>query len=114
MFRSLFSVAAIFACLAAALPASAATMTPSEVVAKAASLDGATVTVSGKVEKFQRTSTLMGTISAFQLCDSVCVVVIDQKNRSQQNGQTATVTGSFHVQYKGPRRSFKNVVMISK
>jgi hypothetical protein len=100
--------------VAIAVPALAATMVPSDVVAKAASLDGTTVTVSGKVAKFQRSTTLMGTVSAFQLCDSKCIVVIDQKNETQVDGKATTVTGTFHVQYKGPRRSFKNVVMISK
>lgn len=114
MFRSVFSFGMITACVVTALPALAATMTPSQVVAKAASLDGTTVTVSGKVAKFQRQSTLMGTVSAYQLCDSACVVVIDQRNGTQSNGQTATVSGTFHTQYKAPRRSFKNVVMISK
>ena len=114
MFRSLrvFLIAASFA--ATALPAFAATMTPSQVVASASSLDGKSVTVSGKVAQFQRSRTLMGTVSAYQLCDSKCIVVIDQQNGTQVNGQTATATGTFHIQYKGPRRSFKNVVMISK
>ncbi|MBV9402631.1 MAG: hypothetical protein JO018_02770 [Candidatus Eremiobacteraeota bacterium] len=110
----MFSFGMIAACVVTALPAFAATMTPSQIVAKAASLDGTTLTVSGKVAKFQRQSTLMGTVSAYQLCDSTCVVVIDQKNGTQTNAQTATVNGTFHTQYKAPRRSFKNVVMISK
>jgi len=114
MSRSLCSIGIMVAFVAVALPAVAATMTPSQVVAKAASLDGTSVTVSGKVAQFQRSKTLMGTVSAFQLCDSACVVVIDQKNETQVNGQTTTVTGTFHTQYKAPRRSFKNVVMISK
>ena len=100
--------------VAYAAPAVASRITPSQVAANASSLDGTTVTVSGQVAKFQRSTTLMGTISGYQLCDSKCVVVIDQKNETQQDGQTATVTGTFHIQYKGPRRSFKNVVVIAK
>jgi len=114
MSRSLFFFGTTIIFLGVAAPAVAGTMTPTQVVAKAVSLDGTTVTVAGKVERFQRSSTLMGTVSAYQLCDSTCIVVIDQKNGNQVNGQSATVTGTFHVQYKGPRRSFKNVVMILK
>jgi len=114
MSRSVQAIGIVGAFAVMAAPALAATMTPSDVVEKAASLDGTTVTVAGKVEKFQRNTTLMGTVSGFQLCDSKCVVVIDQKNETQQNGDRATVTGTFHVQYKAPRRSYSNVVMISK
>ena len=114
MFRSLFSIGITVAFVAIGAPAVASTMTPSQVAANASSLDGKTVAVSGKVAKFQRSSTLIGTFSAYQLCDSKCVIVIDQKNGTKVNGQIATATGTFHVQYNAPRRSFKNVVMISK
>ena len=113
MFRSLRALLTVGIFVIMAAPALAATMTPSDVIAKAASLDGTTVTVSGKVAKFQHSSTLIGTISAYQLCDTKCIVVIDQKNGAQVNGQSARATGTFHAQYKGPR-PFKNVVMISK
>jgi hypothetical protein len=112
MSRSLAFSSLIAVTLAAALPAFAATLSPSAIIANPSSFDGTTVTVAGTVAQFQRTHTLMGTVSAYQLCDTKCIVVIDQKNGTQQDGAKATVSGTFHVQYKGPRRTFKNVVML--
>lgn len=112
MLRS--SVAAALALwAAAAVPAFAAGQSPSSIVADPASFEGKTVTVSGKVAHFQNTKTPMGTVAAFQLCDSKCVVVIDETNASKYaDGDTGTATGTFHQKFKGRMRSFDNVVLI--
>lgn len=92
----------------------AAALAPSTIAANPSSYDGKTVTVSGKVANFQTSSTMMGTVAGFQLCDSKCIVVIDQKNQSRSNGSSATVTGTFHVTFKGPRKTFHNAVVIGR
>lgn len=104
------------AVLIAALPAAAlaAALSPSTLLANASSYDGKSVTVSGTVSHFQTSNTMMGAVAGFQLCDTKCVVVIDQKNQSRSNGSTATVTGTFHVTFKGPKKTFQNAVVIGR
>lgn len=104
----------IIAALAAAIPsvALAAALAPSAIVASPSSYDGKTVTVTGKVAHFQTSRTPMGTVAGFQLCDSKCVVVIDKTNQSHSDGADATVTGTFHSTFKGPRKTFTNAVVI--
>lgn len=94
--------------------AMAAALAPSAIVASPSTYDGKSVTVSGKVSNFQTSQTLMGTVAGYQLCDSKCVVVIDETSKAQTNGSTATVTGTFHATFKGPRKTFTNAVVISK
>ncbi|HEY6326285.1 MAG TPA: hypothetical protein VIW73_07230 [Candidatus Cybelea sp.] len=98
----------------APIAAAAAGLSPSALIAGASSYDGKSVTVTGKVSNFQTSSTMMGTVAGFQLCDSKCIVVIDQSNHARSNGSTATVTGTFHVTFKGPRKTFNNAVVIGK
>jgi hypothetical protein len=97
---------------AAILPAAAADLTPSAILANPSSFDGKSVSVAGSVAKYQTSKTLMGTVAAFQLCDAKCVVVIDETNTAHKDGDTITVAGTFQTAFKGPRRSFKNVVLI--
>jgi hypothetical protein len=101
---------AIFAFLPAI--ALAAALAPSTIVASPSTYDGKTVTVTGKVSNFQTSKTMMGTVAGFQLCDSKCVVVIDKTNQSRTNGSSATVTGTFHVSFSGPKKTFKNAVVV--
>ena len=105
----------IFALLFSAVPALAlaATLAPSALVADPASYDGKAVTVAGTVSNFQTSNTMAGKVAGFQLCDSKCIVVIDKTNQAHSNGSTATVTGTFHVSFSGPRKTFKNAVVIS-
>ncbi len=111
---SRFSATAALALFAiAAAPALAADQAPSSIVANPASFEGKTVTVSGKVAHFQNQKTPMGTVAAFQLCDSKCVLVIDETNAAKySDGDTGTATGTFHQKFKGRMRSFDNVVLI--
>jgi hypothetical protein len=96
----------------APIAVAAAALAPSTIVASPSAYDGKSVTVTGKVSNFQTSSTPMGAVAGFQLCDSKCVVVIDKTNHSQSNGATATVTGTFHATFKGPRKTFTNAVVI--
>jgi hypothetical protein len=96
-----------------AIAAAAGALAPSAIVANAAMYDGKSVIVAGKVSNFQTSSTPMGQVAGFQLCDSKCVVVIDKTNRSYANGAMATVTGTFHVTFKGPRKTFNNAIVLS-
>jgi hypothetical protein len=90
----------------------AGAIAPSAILANPSSYDGKTVTVTGTVQHFQTSSTPMGTVAGFQLCDSKCVVVIDKTNTSHSNGASATVTGTFHVTFKGPRKTFNNAIVV--
>ncbi|HKU81182.1 MAG TPA: hypothetical protein VJP76_03350 [Candidatus Tumulicola sp.] len=105
---------AIAAVLAAALPAAAlaAALAPSAIVASPSTYDGQSVTVTGTVSNFQTSHTPMGTVAGFQLCDAKCVVVIDKTNQSRTDGSSATVTGTFHATFKGPRKTFTNAVVV--
>jgi hypothetical protein len=96
-----------------ALAAAAGALAPSAIVANPSMYDGKSVTVTGKVANFQMQSTMMGQVAGFQLCDTKCVVVIDKTHQTRSNGATATVTGTFHVTFKGPRKTFNNAVVIS-
>jgi hypothetical protein len=111
MARLLFLSVAL-AVAVTATGAIAKTLTPSTIVADPASYDGKAVTVSGTVAHFQTSKTLLGTVAGFQLCDSACIVVIDEKNSTHQNGDKVTVSGTFHVTFKGQRRMFSNAVVI--
>ena len=107
-----FVGALVVALGATALAASAAALAPSTILANASSYDGKAVTVAGKVSHYQHSSTLMGTVAGFQLCDTKCIVVIDEKNTTHADGDTVTVSGTFHVTFKGPKRSFDNAVVV--
>jgi hypothetical protein len=103
---------AVALALAPAFAAAAGALAPSAIVANPAAYDGKSVTVTGKVQSYQVTSSPMGKAAGFQLCDSKCVVVIDKTAQARSNGATATVTGMFHTTFKGPRRTFTNAVVI--
>jgi hypothetical protein len=98
--------------VAPSVVAAAGALAPSAIVADPSMYDGKSVTVTGKVSNFQVSSTPMGQVAGFQLCDSKCVVVIDKTNHSLSNGAMATVTGTFHTTFKGPRKTFTNAVVI--
>ncbi len=108
---SIFAACSLLAVLTA--PANAAELTPSSLLANPSSFEGQTVTVTGKVAHFQTSKTPMGTVAAFQVCDKKCVVTIDETNASKySDGDTATVTGTFHEKFQARKRSFDNVVLI--
>jgi hypothetical protein len=87
-------------------------LTPSTVAGNPSAYDGKSVTVTGKVAQYQVSSTPMGKAAGFQLCDSKCIVVVDRTAQSRTDGQTATVTGTFHTTFKGPRRTFNNAIVV--
>lgn len=102
----------LFVFFALSLPALAETVTPSALLANPASYEGKAVTVSGTVSHYQQTKSMFKTVAGFQICDTKCVVVIDETNTSHQDGEKATISGTFQQSFKGPKRSFKNVVLI--
>jgi hypothetical protein len=40
--------------------------------------------------------------------------VIDKTEASRSNGATATVSGTFHTTFKGPRKTFTNAVLVGR
>ena len=101
----------MIALVLSALLAQAATA-PSAIVANPASYEGKTVTVTGTISNLQVNKTMFRKVTGFQLCDTKCVVVIDQTNAAHHNGEQATVSGTFQSSFKGPKRSFKNAVVV--
>jgi hypothetical protein len=97
-----------------ALALAAAALAPSAIVASPSTYDGKSVIVAGKVAGVQTSQTAMGQVTGFQLCDSKCVVVIDESNHARSNGASATVTGTFHATFKGPRKTFTNAIVIPR
>lgn len=98
--------------LLTAASSAAQTLAPSTILANTAAYEGKAVTVTGTVGHLQKNRTMFRTVTGFQLCDTKCVVVIDEKNAPYTNGQKATVSGTFQSTFKGPKRSFDNVVLI--
>lgn len=106
-------VAAVCAVGSFVPPAGAADeIAPSVIVASPADYEGKPVSVSGTVAKYQTNKTLMGSVAAYQLCDTKCIVVIDETNTSHKDGDKVTASGTFQSTFKGPKRSFTNVVVI--
>jgi hypothetical protein len=89
-----------------------AALAPSAILGNAGSYEGKAVTVSGTVSHLQVSKTMFKTVTGFQLCDTKCIVVIDETNASHHDGEKATVSGTFQSSFKGPKRSFKNVVLV--
>ena len=97
-----------------ALPiaAVAATLAPSVIVATPSSYDGHTLTVTGTVSEFKTKDTAMGDFTKFSLCDSKCILVVDKTSQPHADSTSATVTGTFHESYKGPKKQWTNVLTI--
>jgi hypothetical protein len=97
---------------AAAVLVAQAAVAPSAILANPTVYDGKAVTVAGTVSHVQTSKSMFRTVTGFQLCDTQCVVVIDETNASRKNGDKATVSGTFQSTFKGPKRTFKNVVVV--
>jgi hypothetical protein len=97
-----------------AVAVAAGALAPSAIVASPSTYDGKSVTVTGTVSHFQVANTAMGKVAGFELCDSKCVTVIDKTDTSRSNGATATVSGTFHTTFKGPRKTFTNAVVVGR
>lgn len=91
-----------------------AALAPSAILANPSVYDGKEVTVAGTVSHVQSSKSMMGSVTGFQLCDTKCVVVIDRTNTARTNGEKATVSGTFQSSFKGPKRTFNNVVVVVK
>ncbi len=99
----------------AAVPAAvlvAAVLTPSQILSNPSSYEGKSVTVSGTISHLQVSKTMFRKVTGYQLCDTKCVVVIDEKNADHHDGEQATISGTFQQSFKGPKRSFDNVILI--
>jgi len=85
------------------------------ILADTSSYDGKPVTVTGKVANFESKKMGSYTVNSFQLCDTQCILVIDQTGAAEySDGDQATAAGIFHATMKGPRLTFNNVVIITK
>jgi hypothetical protein len=92
-------ISRIAACVLATGIASAATiLAPSGVLAHPAKFDRKSVTVLGIVQNVAVRPAGAGTVlTSFQVCDSMCVNVLQAGPSTVANGQNATVSGTFYT-----------------
>jgi hypothetical protein len=111
------SVALLPAALGAASPSPSPTpvpMTPTAILAAAATLDGKPVTATGKIQDYQVHRTfIMGTFTGFALCDAQCVTVVYHRDAGFGEGQTATVSGTFHITYTLHGTKIDNMIAVA-
>jgi cytochrome c-type biogenesis protein CcmE len=106
--------AAVLVVCATACGKSAQSATPSAIVADPTTYDGQSVSVSGTAKAPKTRTTRRGQILTFQLCDTQCVNVVefgDAAAAGVTEGQSVSVTGSFHASF-GKMRHMENVVLV--
>ncbi len=112
--RSLLALAlasGAFGCAAAADSA----LVPSTILAAPATYDGKAVEVTGIVRKYTVKKTIAGTYTTFGLCEGItkqCVGVAEKGDAHLGDGQTTTVSGTFHKEFSFHRKSGSNVVSV--
>jgi hypothetical protein len=105
-----FLLSAVLAALPIAV--AAATLAPSVIVANPSMYDGKSVTVSGTVSNFKTKDTAIGNFTRFSLCDTQCITVVDKTMASHAANSTATISGTFHASYQGPKKTWTNVLTV--
>jgi cytochrome c-type biogenesis protein CcmE len=93
---------------------SAQSATPSAIAASPSTYDGQSVSVSGTAKAPKARTTKRGQMLSFQLCDTQCINVVefgDAAAAGVTEGQTVSVTGSFHATF-GRVRHMENVVLV--
>jgi cytochrome c-type biogenesis protein CcmE len=106
--------AVLLALSATACGKSAQSAAPSAIVAAPSTYDGQSVSVSGTAKSPKTRTTKRGQVLTFQLCDTQCVNVVefgDAAAAGVTEGQTVSVTGSFHASF-GRVRHMENVVLV--
>jgi hypothetical protein len=92
--------AVALSCLLGAAPA---VISPDTILANAADYDGQVVTVAGVAKNVQSRTMYFGTAVSYDLCATQCVHVFDRSGAGARDGETITVTGTFHAQLRRPR-----------
>ena len=113
--RSIVVAAAVLLALSAtACGKSAQSAAPSAIAASPSTYDGQSVSVSGTAKSPATRKTRRGQVLTFQLCDTQCINVVefgDAAAAGVTEGQTVSVTGSFHASF-GRVRHMENVVLV--
>jgi outer membrane lipoprotein-sorting protein len=102
----LTAVAATVACAH-----SSQSVAPSALAANPSTYDGESVTVSGTVKNPTTRQTRRGTATAYQLCDSACINVIEFGNANVSDGSQVTVSGRFRASF-GREQTMTNVLLV--
>jgi hypothetical protein len=84
---------------------------PSALAANPSTYDGQSVTVSGTVKNPTARQTRRGTATAYQLCDSACINVIEFGNANVSDGSQMTVSGRFRASF-GREQTMTNVLLV--
>jgi cytochrome c-type biogenesis protein CcmE len=93
---------------------SAQSAAPSAIAASPSTYDGQNVSVSGTAKNPATRKGRRGQVLTFQLCDTQCINVVefgDAAAAGVTEGQTVSVTGSFHASF-GRVRHMENVVLV--
>jgi hypothetical protein len=93
-------------------PSPVVELTPSALHEKATSLDGTTVTVSGKIDDYDVHHTIIGTISNYDVCDEKCVTILIKSDPHLANAQQTTATGTYHVLFTFYGHKIPNVITV--
>lgn len=84
------------------LGAAARAISPDTVLGNTANYDGQSVTIAGVAKNVQSRTMRFGTVVSYDLCAMQCVHVFDRSGGSVREGETVTVTGTFHAQLQRP------------
>ena len=95
----------------AACGGGAKTVTPSALAASPATYDGESVSVSGTAKDPQTRTTKRGHLVFYQLCDTVCVHVVQFGDATVTDGLPVSVTGMFRASF-GRVKHIENVVVV--
>ncbi|MFY9662829.1 MAG: hypothetical protein WAL67_03090 [Candidatus Cybelea sp.] len=90
---------------------SSQSVAPSALAANPSNYDGQDVTVSGAVKNPTTRQTRRGTATAYQLCDSTCINVIEFGNTNVSDGSQLTVSGRFRATF-GREQVMTNVLIV--
>ncbi len=90
----------------------ATSVTPSALVAKAASYDGQDVSVNGTVKNPTAHQFRRGSVTTYQLCDNSCINVLQFGAANVSDGDQQTVTGTFHHAFGRRRFHMPDVVVV--
>jgi hypothetical protein len=101
-----------FAAVTTIAPA-ASVLAPSGILAHPAKFDRQSVTVLGIAQNVVERQAGPGTVfTQYQLCDSMCVNVINVGPPKVVNGQNATISGTFHTFFvRGPVQA-RNIIVV--
>ena len=90
----------------------ATAVSPSALIAKAATFDGQDVNVTGMVKNPTAHQFRRGYATTYQICDNACVNVLQFGTANVSDGDQQTVNGTFHQAFGRRRFHMQHVVVV--